>query len=100
MIDHKHKFIFIHINKCGGTSIDEHFTENFKDTQKHLSTKLNPNEFDNYFKFTFVRNPWDRVVSFYHYQLKRKWDYYPFDETVPFKKFVKNLVDTNAKQLH
>jgi len=91
LINHEHKFIFIHINKCGGTTIDELFTGEFQGHTKAFEyKKLNPNEFDNYFSFTFVRNPWDRVVSFYHYQIKRGWDFYPFDETIPFKKFVKN----------
>ena len=77
MINHKHKFIFIHINKCGGTSIDKVFSGKFRGHKKAFDyKKLNPKEFENYFKFTFVRNPWDRVVSFYHYQMKRKWDYY------------------------
>jgi chondroitin 4-sulfotransferase 11 len=90
MINHEHKFIFIHINKCGGTTIDELFSGKFQGHKKAFEYKQStPNIFDNYFKFTFVRNPWDRVVSFYHYQIKRGWDYYPFNETIAFKKFVK-----------
>jgi chondroitin 4-sulfotransferase 11 len=99
MINHKHKCIFIHINKCGGTTIDELFSGKFQGHKKVFDyKKLNPNEFDNYFKFTFVRNPWDRVVSFYHYQLKRKWDFYPFNETISFKEFVKNWLIQMPKQ--
>jgi hypothetical protein len=90
MINHKHKFIFIHINKCGGTTIDTLFNGEFAGHKKAFHyEELYPKEFNNYFKFTFVRNPWDRVVSFYHYQVKRKWDFYPFNKTIPFKKFVK-----------
>ena len=91
MINHEHSFIFIHINKCGGTTIDELFNGSFQGHDKPFDyKKSNPKEFANYFKFAFVRNPWDRVASFYHYQIKRKWDYYPFDETIPFKPFVEN----------
>lgn len=91
MINHKHKCIFIHINKCGGTSIDTLFNGKFSGHEKALDYKKSrPKEFNTYFKFTFIRNPWDRVVSFYHYQIKRGWNYYPFDETIPFKEFVKN----------
>ena len=27
-------------------------------------------DFENYFKFVFIRNPWERVCSDYHYILK------------------------------
>lgn len=91
MINHEHKFIFIHINKCGGCSVDELFTGTFQGHLKALDyKKSNPNDFNNYFKFTFIRNPWDRVVSFYHYQIKRGWKFYPFNKTIPFKEFLKN----------
>ena len=91
MINHKHKCIFIHINKCGGTTIDTLFAGRFDGHKKAFEYKQStPNIFDNYFKFTFVRNPWDRVVSFYHYQIKRNWDFYPFNETISFDNFVKN----------
>ena len=99
MISHKHKCVFIHINKCGGTTIDTLFTGKFAGHKKAFVYKRSkPNIFDNYFKFTFVRNPWDRVVSFYHYQIKRGWDYYPFNKTIPFDKFVKNWLKPMRRQ--
>ena len=99
MINHKHKFIFIHINKCGGTTIDTLFNGEFAGHKKAFYYKeLYPKEFNNYFKFAFVRNPWDRVVSFYHYQVKRKWDFYPFNETISFKKFVKEWLRQMRRQ--
>ena len=99
MINHEHKFIFIHINKCGGTTIDTLFSGKFAGHKKAFNYKeLYPKEFKNYFKFTFIRNPWDRVVSFYHYQIKRGWDFYPFNETIPFKKFVKEWLKQMPEQ--
>ena len=75
MIDHKRKFIFIHINKCGGSTIHKLLSGGFgghDDAPTYMSNY--PNEFNSYFKFTSVRNPWDKAVSFYHYHIKRKWD--------------------------
>ncbi len=71
MISHKHKCIFIHIPRCGGTSMEISIVGRnwFKvdRSTKHLiaSTAKNIYEpyWDDYFKFSFVRNPWDRMVS-------------------------------------
>ena len=73
MIYHKHKFIFIHTEKTGGTSIEKCFVDNADEVDveyKHHDVWFyfkNFLYFDDYFKFTFVRNPWDRLVSAYHF---------------------------------
>jgi chondroitin 4-sulfotransferase 11 len=101
MINHKHKFIFIHINKCGGTTIDKLLSGRFGDHDDAPAYMLNyPNEFNLYFKFTSVRNPWDKVVSFYHYHVKRKWDLkWDWDATnaPTFTEFVK-ITSSYTKQ--
>ena len=79
MIDHKHKFIFVHPNKCGGNSIEYFFQGDKKvdpvpggrepwghHTRLRGYQKGYPQEFKNYFKFGFSRNPFDRLVSVYH----------------------------------
>jgi|19_taG_2_1085344.scaffolds.fasta_scaffold00733_9 hypothetical protein len=76
MIIHKHKFVFIHIPKCAGTSIENFFIDSLNLKRKdHVYWDDNKNqwaqhftirelpELEGYFKFAFVRNPWDRVVS-------------------------------------
>ena len=71
MISHEHKCIFVHIPRCGGTSIEVnlHGRDWFKDdrTTKHLiastAKEIYEPYWDDYFKFSFVRNPWDRMVS-------------------------------------
>lgn len=79
MINHKHKLIFIHIPRTGGTSIERALNGrdwfNVHAPSKHLTAhtakKIYSEYWDRYFKFTFVRNPWDRMVS----MLKYGWFY-------------------------
>ena len=77
MIDHKHNFIFVHIPKTAGTSIEQTLNPRSPlhgDEHKHAEAvfykKKFPSKFDSYFKFTFVRNPWDRAVSYYMWKRK------------------------------
>lgn len=68
MIDHKHKFVFVHVPKTGGISIHQILKSKPCDVN-HAG--LDAHEFDEtYFKFMFVRNPWDRMISCYNYFLK------------------------------
>ena len=82
MINHEHKFIFINIPKCAGMSIGKTLTEltKPKDDEPHYGTKWNysgfkihHDEFDEkiwkeYFVFTFIRDPIDRLLSQYLYR--------------------------------
>ena len=78
MINHKHKFIFVHIPKTGGTSIQYIFTKNNnvtkKENKKHFTSndyyRENISEWNSYFKFSFVRNPFDFLVSYYIFRMK------------------------------
>lgn len=73
------KTVFVHIPKAAGSGIANRlYTENLKtgeeslEYEKHeciLDVKkyLQPLFFHQYFKFAVVRNPFDRLVSWYHY---------------------------------
>lgn len=67
MISHHHKVIFIHIPKCAGRSISEAFGQPFDHyTASYYQTK-HPDNWNEYTVFTTVRNPYQRLVSMYHY---------------------------------
>ena len=93
MISHKHKCIFIHVPKTAGESIETALMGHpnwEKDDPQWKTLNLPPDSevgddkhyrlhkwasnpfFEEYFKFSFVRNPWDAAVSLYHYDKKRR----------------------------
>jgi hypothetical protein len=104
MISHKYKCIFIHIPKTAGKSIevalegrtiiDPHFNKIFPKYKGPI--KAYGDFYRRYFKFAFVRNPWDRLVSVYHYYLnggnKTSTDR-KIQKNIPrtFREFVLNL---------
>jgi len=62
--------IFIHIPKCAGQSVRASLFENLQPGHINAYTYqlIYPKQvFDSYFKFAFVRNPWDRLVSAYFF---------------------------------
>jgi hypothetical protein len=82
MISHTQKCIFIHIPKCAGSSMALWMKNKMKSKPNKsigLFTHSRLEDFegridniDDYFKFTFVRNPWARVVSMHSYLKKRR----------------------------
>lgn len=60
--------IFIHIPKSAGTSVAQALFSAQSRHVRYLEYEMaNPCKFRRYFKFTFVRNPWDRLVSTYFF---------------------------------
>ena len=94
MIIDKHKTIFIHIPKCGGSSIESFFGYNLWNKRKfpnsfysydvllgrdpntnkylqhltmHEIQEIKGDTISEYFSFAFIRNPWSRHVSDFLY---------------------------------
>lgn len=90
-ISHHHKCIFFHVPKTAGNTIrvilrndmrekglPDKFDESYN-SLGHLSVQkgrklIDKRTWDSYFKFAFVRNPWERLVSRYFYILQYEKD--------------------------
>jgi hypothetical protein len=121
MISHKHKFIFVHIPKCAGSSIEQFLLRNegvevtvgekfylnsLSDNVKkeylldyplhsysqHFPLgRYSPKFVLNYYCFTFVRNPWDLLVSEYFYIIENYDIDFSFEEFIYLGKDIKNV---------
>ncbi len=102
----KLKCIFVHIPKTAGISITNAFFQNMGGSHRTIKNYLlyfNNKDFKNYYKFCFVRNPWDRLVSSYIF-LKNggmhegdsKWAKKHLSNCKDFEDFVINFLHNKA----
>ena len=95
-----HRCVFIHIPKAAGTSLTRTL---FDSPSRHLHYTeyecANPRKFRSYFKFTFVRNPYDRLFSAYTFlkkgglnELDRCWAEQNLASFPDFESFVRGWV--------
>lgn len=93
MISHTHKFIFVHIPKCAGTSIENYLRPYSSDVDgckwarqtKNLRNRGLFNLLErhsDYFKFTMCRNPYTRAVSIYRWLFEKDMTFNQFLEKV------------------
>jgi len=105
----KYKCIFVHIPKTAGKSILTVLLE--QDSCGHIPVLdyriFDRYKFETYFKFAFVRNPWDRFLSAYTYLKKggissydKIWSKTYLSNYEDFESFVLDLQDiTIAKKI-
>lgn len=67
MITHDFKLFFVHIPKCAGRSVCDMFNQRFDHYTAAYLQREYETFWNDYKKFTIVRNPYDRLVSLYHY---------------------------------
>jgi len=72
LVSDSHKLVFVHIQKTGGDTVEALLRERIADLRSILARHAFASrgmeyldDWDEYFKFAFVRNPWDRLVSWY-----------------------------------
>lgn len=128
MISLEHNFLFVHIPKTGGNSVQSILSKYSEDQivaktkfqdgverfavqsqyaglSKHSTLRQyrkciqNESIFENLFKFTIVRNPWDRMISFYFspHRNVEEWNREKFIELVAREKRLEDFISYKRK---
>jgi hypothetical protein len=98
IISHEHRFIFIHVHRTGGTSIAnliqsqtngkaDHITQHghFRTPESGLFEK-----YWDYYTFSFVRNPWERMLSWYFLVHSNAFKSRPESIKADFERFLRD----------
>ncbi|GAB5403854.1 MAG: hypothetical protein Aurels2KO_20850 [Aureliella sp.] len=88
----EHKVIFVHVPKAAGTAVARALLGAPNGTghpKLYMYRLRDKRKFDEYFKFSFVRNPWSRLVSAFFF-LKQ------FSEPSNHKQFFEKSVGVNT----
>lgn len=107
-----YRCIFVHIPKNAGLSVAYTLFGNTGGSHRKIidyKEKFSKRTFRKYFKFTFVRNPWDRVVSTYFFlkdggltERDKKWSEEHLSQFENFNDFVREwlILDNVNASLH
>jgi len=122
MISNNKKFIFVHAPKTGGSSIEKCLNkfleekiiiegkntkvrgkltnplENSYNSLKHATCteliKQYGDRFDKFYKFSVIRNPWDRLLSLYYWSTHNK----EYDKSLFIKKIFNKVSDVDESK--
>lgn len=93
-LSHQNKFIWFRIPKVATNTIHEHLKSQkvYLDAEYAFLVNYPPLLYKNYFKFGFIRNPWDRLVScwlnkvvlYNHFKFSQKM----YEDVQSFDRFV------------
>ena len=126
MINYEKQFIFVHIPKTAGESIEKLLFNRTKKNQRrmlfgsrnkyqtgelqhlmahHIKEEVGPDVFSDCFKFSFVRNPWDKLVSQFHFSVQYRKplrDLLKIDKNSSFKDYLNSILvlDVNVQWDH
>ena len=106
IVSDKYKFIFLGCPKTGSTSIKVALLGNgekmfyptrFGAAQDHIKAvefrkAIDPGKWNSYFKFSFVRNPWDRRVSLFFHHLGKEAREYKDTKNHFFRRYIVNRI--------
>ena len=127
LLSDRYRFAFVHLAKTGGTSIRAALGRRRSFNLSYWSTlichrvsrlnghrigckiprhapmivakeMLSPPVFNRMFKFGFVRNPWDRMVSAYYHFEKERQDLLKANELADFSAFAKWLLTSTLAE--
>lgn len=119
MISDRHRCIFVHVPRTGGSSLENviwpkpraesdlwmGFVSPMKNKYqtgglqhlyaRNIVKEVGRERFDTYFKFSIVRNPFDRLVSQYHYMSNREdlRKYIGMEEMDSFSRYLSLIVN-------
>ena len=109
LVSDSHKLVFVHVQKTGGLTVTRLLRRNVSDLHvvgaRHgfaVEGMKGSEDWAEFFKFAFVRNPWDRLISWYsmvesmqetrHKKQNNMW-HYVHDNSSTFEEFIRNCTD-------
>lgn len=91
------RYVFIHINKCGGTSVEAALgIPKLHDSARLRRLKIGRHRWDAAFTFALVRHPYSRLISFYKYRVRYNQTGLRDDQPLEFNAWIRaTLADRN-----